>query len=117
MRDDSIDAKRYRWLRDKSCQFEEVGSTSPYVVRGQTMEPIDGLTLDRAVDFQLRCQLDKTSEAEFEAHARLIAAAPELLEACKSAEMWLEGWASAEPYISKIRAAIDKATGQKGGRK
>ena len=42
--------------------------------------------------------------------ANLIAAAPDLLEACLSAENWLESWASAEPYLSIIRAAIKKAT-------
>ena len=46
------------------------------------------------------------------ANARLIAAAPELLEACKKAEGWLSGWASAEPYIDVLRAAIAKATGE-----
>jgi hypothetical protein len=50
-------------------------------------------------------------EAKQEANARLIAAAPELLEACKKAEEWLEDWASAEPYMSVIRAAIAKAGG------
>lgn len=44
------------------------------------------------------------------ADAYLIAAAPDLLEACRKAEEWLEGWASAEPYLSVIRAAIAKAT-------
>ncbi len=34
----------------------------------------------------------------------------DLLEACKAAEEWLSGWASAEPYIDQIRAAIAKAT-------
>lgn len=46
-----------------------------------------------------------------EANGRLIAAAPELLEACKLAERWLESWASAEPYLATIRTAITKATG------
>jgi hypothetical protein len=35
----------------------------------------------------------------------------ELLTACKSAEEWLSGWASAEPFLTTIRAAIAKATG------
>lgn len=43
-------------------------------------------------------------------HARLIAAAPELLAACKQAEQWLESWASAEPYLSIISNAILRAT-------
>lgn len=46
------------------------------------------------------------------ANARLIAAAPELLEALKHAEKWMEGWASADPYIGYIRAAIAKAEGK-----
>lgn len=43
------------------------------------------------------------------ANARLIAAAPDLLNACRKAEEWLSGWASADPYIDVIRAAIAKA--------
>lgn len=39
-------------------------------------------------------------------------AAPELLEACKQAEEWLKGWASAEPQLRIIRAAIAKAEPQ-----
>lgn len=40
------------------------------------------------------------------ADARLIAAAPELLEACKAA------LSDDQPYIEKCRAAITKATGE-----
>lgn len=39
-------------------------------------------------------------------------AAPDLLEACRKAEEWLLGWASAEPQLAIIRAAIAKAEGQ-----
>lgn len=35
----------------------------------------------------------------------------ELLAACKEARVWLLGWATAEPYISKLDEAIAKATG------
>jgi hypothetical protein len=48
---------------------------------------------------------------ELLANARLIAAAPELLAACEKAVEWLDGWASAEPYIDTLLAAIEKATG------
>jgi hypothetical protein len=48
------------------------------------------------------------------ANARLIAAAPELLEACQLARDWLGGWASADPYIGRLEAAIAKATGNAG---
>lgn len=49
--------------------------------------------------------------AEGMANARLIAAAPDMLEALHKAEGWLAEWASAEPYIGEIRAVIAKATG------
>lgn len=42
-------------------------------------------------------------------HAPLIAAAPDMLEALKGAHTWLSGWASAEPYIGTIEAALKKA--------
>ena len=48
--------------------------------------------------------------AIIKANAKLIAAAPELLDACNGAEEWLAGWASASPYIDILRAAIAKAT-------
>lgn len=53
------------------------------------------------------------STEEAEANARLIAAAPDLLTACEAAEEWLSGWASAEPYLTMIRAAIAAAKGGK----
>jgi hypothetical protein len=60
------------------------------------------------------CQLlwptDQRSEPETFANARLIAAAPDLLEACEAARLWLAGWASASPYIETLDAAIAKAT-------
>lgn len=34
----------------------------------------------------------------------------DLLRACRSAEGWLSGWASAEPYIDILRSAIAKAS-------
>lgn len=44
------------------------------------------------------------------ANARLIAAAPDLYAACLAAKQWLSGWASAEPYLAEIDAALSKAT-------
>ena len=35
-----------------------------------------------------------------------------LLMACRQAKEWLEGWASAEPQLAVIRAAIAKAEAQ-----
>ena len=34
----------------------------------------------------------------------------ELVSALRRSEEWLSGWASAEPYLSDVRAAIKKAT-------
>lgn len=49
------------------------------------------------------------------ANARLIAAAPDLLEACKAAlavaTLAYRGVSAAEPLIEQLRAAIEKAKG------
>ncbi|MFA7280809.1 MAG: hypothetical protein WC100_12000 [Sterolibacterium sp.] len=49
------------------------------------------------------------SPEEVEANARLIAAAPDLVKALEAAEEWLSGWASAEPYLTIIRAALSSS--------
>lgn len=56
--------------------------------------------------------MSKRTPMQRKAARNLIAAAPDLLDACKQAEQWLESWASAEPYLATIRAAIAKATGE-----
>lgn len=55
---------------------------------------------------------DKIASQIGKANAKLIAAAPELLEALEQAKMWLEGWASAEPELAIINKAIAKARGE-----
>lgn len=47
-----------------------------------------------------------------ERYERIRSAAPDLLHACEQAREWLESWASAEPYISVLDAAIAKAKGE-----
>lgn len=49
---------------------------------------------------------------EAEANARLIAAAPDMLEALKLAKGWLELWASAERELAIINETISKAEGR-----
>ncbi len=59
------------------------------------------------------------SDEEAQANARLIAAAPELLEACQSSLQWILDVLQAEPpetysddILDELNAAIDKATGE-----
>lgn len=54
------------------------------------------------------------SEQEALANAKLIAAAPEMLEALEKAEEWLKGWASAKHGLEIIQAVIAKAKGLDG---
>jgi hypothetical protein len=64
-------------------------------------------------DFRVaNCDSGAVSLEGRRADARLIAAAPELLDACKHAASWLEGWASAEPHLSRLLTAIAKAEGR-----
>ena len=50
---------------------------------------------------------------QYEANARLIAAAPDLLEALKAARSWIcrcGDWGGEDPPFEQMRAAIEKAT-------
>ncbi|MCV6799333.1 DUF551 domain-containing protein [Achromobacter ruhlandii] len=60
---DALDAKRYRWLRDESQDLDLFGSTSPYVIEGQTTEPLEGEALDAAIDAALAAQVPQQGEA------------------------------------------------------
>lgn len=59
------------------------------------------------------CEIDSDGLSEAVANAAFIAHTEnchnDMLAALKKAEEWLSGWASAEPYIGEIRAAINKA--------
>lgn len=65
------------------------------------------------------CKIDRRANKRSEANARLIAAAPELLEALRSALFAIEGLVQQqampdkfyEPAAAKARAAIAKAEG------
>lgn len=62
------------------------------------------------------CQLAQTPSAEIEANARLIAAAPELLEALKDLIGWVPGGVhfhtdAPQKAVERASAAIAKATG------
>jgi hypothetical protein len=77
------------------------------LVRAQPAEP----TITR-IDFAPGHEDEAITERDVAEKLRLMKAAPKLLEACRQAEQWLQGWASAEPYISVLRAAIDEAEGR-----
>jgi hypothetical protein len=47
---------------------------------------------------------------EQHANAKLIAAAPQMLDALKEVKHWLEGWASAEAELDFVNRIIAKAT-------
>lgn len=55
------------------------------------------------------CGVDDNDGGSQEANARLIAAAPDLLEACEAAEKLLARYALNDSTLSDIRAAIAKA--------
>lgn len=83
----------------------EAGGREPLVLAGLT--PV-------AQVFALGESIDDAAEEE--ANARLIAAAPDLLEALQDALSWigkLSDWAGAEdPNIERYRTAIAKAEGR-----
>lgn len=96
------------------------GSISPNVAIGEYRGDIARV--------QSAAHIDGISNEEAEANAAFIADAfnvthetgltprqlaeqhAELSAALEQAEKWLSGWASAEPYLETIRAALSKAT-------
>ena len=44
------DALRYRWLRNQATSFEQVGRFTPYCIKGQTMQVLEGNELDSLMD-------------------------------------------------------------------
>ena len=44
------DALRYRWLRNSATSFEQVGRFTPYCIKGQTMQVLEGNELDSLMD-------------------------------------------------------------------
>lgn len=67
---------------------------------------------DWGVDEDNQDALEARQAAVVSAVVRAVNSHAEMLEALKSAEEWLSGWASAEPYLSVVRAAIAKAEGR-----
>lgn len=71
---------------------------------------------DEVVALVVARNSDPWSEPPDTAHnARLIAAAPDLLEACVEARVRMVGVTGMERHVALLDAAIAKATGQKGG--
>ena len=79
----------------------------PWMLSGRTVYALNDQGFNR---FSALVQDVHTSAVELDANARLIAAAPELLE---FVEGWLATQGSDENYMTeKARAAIAKATGE-----
>ena len=84
-----------------------VGSKSGHI------ETANAWRMSIAICYNKDSKADGVSKEEFEANARLIAAAPELLEALNT---WLKQYSAEEyedcPEVVQTRAAIAKATGE-----
>lgn len=92
----------------------------PWEVDGNTVYALESAGWHRGVErmqnrFSALVQSPRTSSSELEANARLIAAAPDLLEALEMARSELAGLPHSLGYefthIPKIDAAIAKALG------
>lgn len=100
----------------------------PWIATGSAIEDVD-ITEIRTVDERLLAEVlpydTLDGMAEMDANARLIAAAPELLEAAQAVREELDRYGfinnsqdndpdgHESPAIGKLLAAIDKATGQR----
>lgn len=90
--------------------IERKFTPGPWMLSGRTVYALNDQGFNR---FSAQVQDAHTSAVELEANARLIAAAPELLEAL---EALTANYADVEPggskNVDKARAAIAKATGE-----
>ena len=90
--------------------LEEMGyNSSSYYIRGSS-ESGDRLTIGKGAV----AHIPRSTVNPMEANARLIAAAPELLEALAEIVSAADGrgWDQLDPSFSKARSAIAKATGR-----
>ena len=77
------------------------------------------IVADKGEKYQNICRLNGMDRHEAsEANAMLIAAAPELLEALKAVESWMDDLQSINPFtqnlLDNVRSAIAKAEGKEG---
>ncbi len=94
-----------RWFRDD-------GWSAPYSDEGCSSAIAIGDRLGDVIAYA--CLTTDRSDAELEANARLIAAAPELLEALEEAVFWDSHDEGDVPavWLDKAKAAIAKARGE-----
>lgn len=100
-----------RTMDQQSDQMSNEKKHTPgeWAVDGMTIfAPADGIA---AKDVAVILHDGNSSIQEREANARLIAAAPELLEALKYASDYPLAMAQNEGFASEVRAIIAKATG------
>lgn len=95
--------------------------TNPAPATGHTPGPWKSVQINSKLqvwdnDENVICQIHNIAPSENEANARLIASAPELLEALKTIQSVLNGWNTEGKYINLIehaKSAIQKAEGAK----
>lgn len=85
------------------------------MVKETPCHPLRILNADSIIVCNVLADIDSMPECK--ANARLIAAAPEMLEALKGVSIMLNAHSSlsqfdGEPWVKRVRAAIAKATGE-----
>ena len=88
----------------------------PWVIDDANNELVAKL-VDGVYEYIADCQPGNWSvcglkQDEIEANARLIASAPDLLEACKGVMNMLDNEFPGHPMTERVRGAIDKAKGE-----
>lgn len=82
----------------------------PWFVKGQFIGP--RLSEDSGIQLKVARVAGDETDAEADANAHLIAAAPDLLEALVEAAEFIQPFNRAEDLLDRIDAAIAKATGR-----
>lgn len=93
-------------------EYDDWGFVRALPLPGENIGHIVAVAKDTSVPFEAYDEYRERKADPFEANARLIAAAPDMLDALHKAREWLEGWGSAERQLDVINEAISKAEGR-----
>ncbi len=92
---------------NETAPGETQAGLSPESEMQDEPNPFAGMSFDECAELLTKSLTRDAAERD-----RLLAVNAELVEALEGAEEWLSGWASAEPYLSSIRAALARAKGE-----